>query len=202
MLNNIQHRYKIFWGKNMKVVLTIFLSLLFALTAFGQQNVGSVAESFNGTTLEGKDFFLDDHRGKVVVMTFWSTKCVICHEEIPKLNKLTSKYQGKDVVFMGLTMENETRVSLYLEKKPFSFTIVPNSLGVILKYADRDNQGNPNMGFPAYFVISPTGELTYKSYGWDKTGKIDSEINKLLSNAALKTSTPSNSTAVASVKTN
>ncbi len=186
----------------MKVVLSIFLSLLFALTAFGQQNVGTVAESFNGTTLEGKDFYLDDLRGKVIVMTFWSTRCVICHEEQPKLNKLANKYQGKDVVFMGLTMENETKVSLYLQKKPFNFTIVPNSLGVILKYADRDNQGNPNMGFPAYFVINQTGEIIYKSNGWDKTGKIDSEINKLLTNSASKSSAQPNSTVVASVKAN
>lgn len=170
----------------MKIILSLLFSLILALTAFGQQKVGTMAETFNGTTLEGKDFYLDDFRGKVVVMTFWSTRCAICHEEIPKLNKLTDKYSGKGVVFMGLTMENETKVSLYLQKKPFKFTIVPNSLGVLLKYADRDSNDNPNMGYPAYFIISQGGELTYKSSGWDKSGKIDGEINRLLASASEK----------------
>lgn len=180
----------------MKIALSLLFSLILALTAFGQQKVGTMAESFNGTSLEGKDIYLDELRGKVVVMTFWSTKCAICHEEIPKLNKLTDKYSGKDVVFMGLTMENETKVTLYLQKKPFKFTIVPNSLGVILKYAERDNNGNPNMAFPAYFIINQTGELIYKSNGWDKSGKIDSEVNRLLNSASAKTPSD-NSTAKA-----
>lgn len=170
----------------MKIVLSLIFSLILAFTAFGQQKVGTMAESFNGTSLEGKDFYLDELRGKVVVMTFWSTKCEICHSEIPKLNKLTEKYAGKDVIFMGLTMENETKVNLYLQKKPFKFTIVPNSLGVILKYADRDGNGNPNMGFPSYFVINQEGEITYKSNGWDKSGKVDSEVSRLLTSASEK----------------
>lgn len=170
----------------MKLILSLAFGLILALTAFGQQRVGSMAEVFNGTSLEGKDFYSDEYRGNVVVMTFWSTKCPICHDEIPKLNKLVDKYSSKGVVFMGLTMENETKVSLYLQKTKFKFTIIPNSLGVILKYADRDDQGNPNMAFPAYFIINQAGELTYKSNGWDKTGKIDSEITRLLSSAETK----------------
>jgi thiol-disulfide isomerase/thioredoxin len=177
----------------MKIFLSLVFSLIFVLTAFGQQKVGSMAEVFNGTSLEGKDFYLDQYRGSIVVLNFWSTKCVICHEEIPKLNKLSQKYVGKDVIFMALTMENETRVSLYLQKRPFQFTIVPNSLGVLLKYADRDNRGNPNMGFPAYFIINQSGEIVHKSSGWNKIGDVDSEVTKLLSSGA-KT-TPNNSRA-------
>jgi peroxiredoxin len=173
----------------MKVVISIILTLLLVFSALGQQRIGSAAESFNGTTLEGRDIYLDEMRGKVVVMSFWSTKCAICHEEIPKLNKLVDKFSGKEVVFLGLTMENETRINLYLQKRPFRFTIVPNSLGILLKYADKDGNGNPNMGFPAYFIISPTGELQYKSEGWDKTGKIESEVNRLLASAAKSSTT-------------
>jgi peroxiredoxin len=170
----------------MKITLSVVFCLIFAFTVLGQQRIGSMAEVFNGTSLEGKDIYLDQYRGNVVVLNFWSTRCVICHEEIPKLNKLSQKHAGKDVVFLALTMENETKVSLYLQKRPFQFTIVPNSLGVLLKYADRDNRGNVNMGFPAYFIINQAGELVHKSSGWDKTGQIDSTITKLLSSGATK----------------
>lgn len=164
----------------MKLVLSIVFCLALALGVWGQQKVGTTAESFNGTTLDGKDFVLEDFRGKVVVMTFWSTRCAICHEEIPKLNKLVAKYSGKDVMFMGLTMDNPDLITPYLRKKPFNFTIVPNSLGALLKYADRDRSGNPNMAFPAYYIISPNGSLEFKGDGWDKINKIDSEVTRLL----------------------
>ncbi len=176
----------------MKFIISLIFCLCLAFTVLAQQKVGAVAESFNGTTFDGKDFVLEDFRGKVVVMTFWSTKCPICHEEIPKLNKIADKFSGKEVVFMGLTMENEMRIASYLQKKPFKFTIIPNSLGAILKYADRDNQGNPNMGFPAYFIISPNGELQYKSNGWNKINKIDSEVTRLLPLAGQAKSTDNN----------
>lgn len=178
----------------MKVLVSLFFCLTLIFTTFAQQKVGATAESFNGTTLDGQDFVLEDFRGKVVVMTFWSTKCAICHEEIPKLNKVADKYNGKEVVFMALTMENEMKVTPYLQKKPFKFTIIPNSLGAILKYADRDRSGNPNMGFPAYFIISPTGELTHKSDGWDKVNKIDSEVSRLLPMATQNKTSDSNAT--------
>ena len=164
----------------MKYILSLIVCLMLSFAAFGQQNEGAKAEGFSGTSLDGKAIDLQDLKGKVVVMTFWSTKCQICHEEIPKLNKMAEKYADKEVVFMGLTMENETRIELYLKKTPFKFTIMPNSLGVLLKYADRDGQGNPNMGFPAYFVIDQEGEIRHKSSGWDKAKKIDDLVNKLL----------------------
>lgn len=164
----------------MKYILSLIFCLMLTFTAFGQQNEGAKAEDFSGTSLDGKAINLQELKGKVVVMTFWSTKCQICHEEFPKLNKVADKYAGKEVVFMALTMENETRIELYLKKNPIKFTVMPNSLGVLLKYADRDGQGNPNMGFPAYFIIDQEGEIRHKSNGWDKAKKIDDLVNRLL----------------------
>ena len=168
----------------MKIVLSFIFCLLLGLTAFSQNRM--MAESFTGTSLEGKEINLENLRGKVVVLTFWSTKCAICHDEIPKLNKISEKYTGKDVVFMALTMENETKIELYLKKNPIKFTVMPNSLGVVLKYADKDRNGNPNMGYPAYFIINQVGEIEHKSSGWNKTNKIDSEVSRLLNSKSSK----------------
>lgn len=164
----------------MKLILPLIFSLFFTFSAFGQQAVGSSAQIFNAYTLEGKAINFDEMRGKVVVMMFWSTKCPICHAEIPKLNKIADKYAGQNVVFLGLTMNNPELVNQYLRKRPFNFTIVPNGLNVLLQYADKDSAGRINMTFPSYFIINQSGEVTQKSNGWDKVGKIDSEITRLL----------------------
>lgn len=165
-------------------ILNIFLFLTLAATvAFAQQSLkpGAQAPDFNAEALDGKVYNLSQLQGKVVVLTFWSTKCGICHSEMPKLNEIARRYQDKDVVFLALTMENPTRIEPYLRKNPFVFNILPNSFGVVLKYADLDRSGNINMGFPSYFLIDQRGSIALKSDGWDKTAKLESQILQLLS---------------------
>jgi peroxiredoxin len=167
--------------------LFILLLLIFTLggVASGQRSLsaGTTAPVFAVTGLDGQTYDLSQFRGKVVLVTFWSTKCNICHAEIPKLNRLAERYDGQDVVFLGLTMENETKVSMYLKNSPFAFTILPNSFGVVLQYADRDRSGNINMGFPAYFLIDRNGNIRSRTSGWDKTPNLDSQISGLLAAA-------------------
>jgi peroxiredoxin len=117
----------------------------------------------------------------VVVLTFWSTRCQICHEEIPKLNRVADRYRGRDVVFLGVTMDNQVKIEPYLRKTPFNFSILPNSFDILLKYADRDGQGNINIGFPSYYVIDRRGLIQMRASGWDKSSNLDSEIAELLS---------------------
>ena len=166
----------------MRIISILLLTLTLALTALAQQGLktGTMAPAFSVDGMDGNTYDLNDYKGKVVVMTFWSSRCSICHEEIPKLNRLAARYKDQNVVFLALTMENEAKVSAYVKNTPFDFTILPNSFGVVLQYADRDRQGNIDMGFPAYFIVDQTGDLQMKTSGWDKTTSVDSQISKLL----------------------
>lgn len=166
----------------MRLIILISLILAIATVSHGQQALvpGDSAPAFSVTGLDGQTYDLVQFRGKVVLVTFWSSKCNICHSEIPKLNRLAERFKGQDVVFLGLTMENETKVSMYLKNNPFEFTILPNSFGVLLQYADRDRSGNINMGFPAYFLVDQSGNIQAKTSGWDKTPNLDSQITRLL----------------------
>ncbi len=164
----------------MKFLASAVLILTFSIFAFGQQNTGVAAQDFSALKLDGETFELNHLKGKVAVLTFWSTKCMICVAEIPKLNNLVDKYAGQNVEFIGLTMNNEELVNNFLKKKTFKFTIIPNSLGVVLKYADRDSKGRLLMGYPAYYIVDQNGEVVLKTDGWDKTSKVDNIISKLL----------------------
>jgi len=165
--------------------ISIFLALLLiaASSAFAQQVLkpGETAPSFSGQALDGTVYDLDQLQGKVVVLTFWTTRCAICHSEIPNLNRVADRYRGKDVVFLAVTMDNEAKVNPYLKRNPLNFHILPNSFGVMLKYADRDRSGNINMGFPAHFLISRKGTIALRTDGWDKAANLDSQISRLLS---------------------
>lgn len=171
--------------KSSRIIFFLILVLAFSMTVFGQKNKAK-AENFSAEAMNGQTVELNSLKGKVVVLTFWSTRCPICESEIPKLNQLASSFKGKDVVFLGLTTDNPVKVENFLKFKPFDFNIIPNSFGVLLKYAERDSSGNVNMGFPAYFVVNQNGEIELKANGWDKTAKITSQINRLLTSAQSK----------------
>lgn len=164
----------------MRIVIGLLLALVFSIGCFGQSLESNAAENFVGTSLDGQTFNLAALRGKVVLVTFWSTRCAICAAEVPKLNELAASYKNKNVVFLGLTNDDAIKATAFIEKKPFDFNILPNSFGTLLKYADRDSRGNIQMGYPAYYLINQQGEITLKANGYDKKNILNSEISRLL----------------------
>jgi peroxiredoxin len=166
----------------MRFLSILLISIALAVSAAAQQGLstGSNAPEFSLAGIDGQTYDLNQLRGKVVLVTFWSTRCNICHSELPNMNRLATRYKGQQVVFLGLTMENDAKVASYLKANQFDFTVVPNSFGAVLQYADRDRAGNIAMGFPAFYLIDQNGVVRMKSSGWDKTSEIDSQISRLL----------------------
>jgi len=166
----------------MRFLTVLFVSFLLTVSVYAQTNKNSkpLAETFIGTSLDGNPVDLAALKGKIVLVTFWSTKCPICSAEIPKLNQIAAKYSGRDVVFLGLTTDNPDKVKQYIKKKPFNFNLLPSSFGILLKYADKDHDGNVTMGYPAHFLVNQKGELELKNSGFGKTEKLDAQIARLL----------------------
>lgn len=164
-----------------------FAGLLFCLSviaafssaAFGQQQKIN-AENFSAVTMNGQTIELDALRGKVVVMTFWTTRCGACHHVIPKLNRLTEHYRGQDVVFLAVTTDNAASVRNYLKKIRFDFDILPDRFDVLLKYAGRDSAGNLDITFPTHFLVNQNGEIELRTTGFNKIKRLDAVINQLL----------------------
>lgn len=165
-----------------KIALTVVLISIFVVTGISQTGlrVGSSVPVFSAPALDGTFYDLTELRGSVVVLTFWSTKCYICQQEFPKMNQVVRGYDGKKVVFLSLTMENEARVESFLKSNQIAAQVVPNSFGVLLQYADRDKRGHIDMGFPSYFVVDQQGILQHRSSGWDKLGQISSTVDNLI----------------------
>ena len=117
----------------MRIIRIIAILAMCSVAAVAQQHLkaGTAAPDFIAQTLDGKQISLSELSGKVVVMTFWSTKCAICHAEIPKLNQIAARYRDQGVVFLALSMESAAKIEGYLRKNPFDFKIVPNSFGVV-----------------------------------------------------------------------
>jgi peroxiredoxin len=164
----------------MRFILSFLFCLVLSFTVYAQNSNKPLAENFTAATLNGRNISLEELRGKVVVLTFWSTRCPICNSEMPKYNQLAAKYAGQNVVFLGLSMENEAMINNYIKKRPFNFTLIPNSLGIIMQYALKNKSGGYEIGYPTHFVINQKGEIELKASGRGKVGAVDSLVGRLL----------------------
>ena len=72
-----------------------------------KQFAGKAAPEFTLTDLQGKQITLADLKGKTVLLDFWTTWCPPCRADGPALDKLHSKYGGKELVIVGVSVSEE-----------------------------------------------------------------------------------------------
>lgn len=133
------------------------------------------APSFIINDIEGNRVELEELKGKVVVINFWFIKCKPCIEEMPELNKLVKKYKdNENVVFLGITHDKKEKVTEFLKKEAFDYTLIPDAQSIVNDYIV--------MGFPTNIVLDKLGDVQYQSMGYrhqiDRI--IDGQINKAL----------------------
>ena len=60
---------------------------------------------------------LDDYRGKVVFLNFWTTWCPTCITEMPAMEKLHRKLAGKNFTMVAVNVkESASRVKIFFDK--------------------------------------------------------------------------------------
>jgi len=134
----------------------------------------SKAFPFNIVDINGNSYQLSKLKGKIIVMNYWFTACGPCVKEIPELNKLVDKYQGKDVVFLGLTYNIEHNINRFIKIFDFKYQLIPESQIEIINYEIEK--------FPTNMIIDQKGYIVFKTegYGYNTVDDLDKAISKLL----------------------
>jgi thiol-disulfide isomerase/thioredoxin len=134
--------------------------------------IGRISPQIEGTTLNGTSFDLAGHRGKIVVVNFWSFTCSGCYKEIVELNIIADKYRDKDVMIISLMADSRIKAlsrisksgSFYKLNKPvannsdINFEIIPDAGGTASAFKVE--------GYPMTFVIDKKGFVRGFSYGY------------------------------------
>lgn len=122
---------------------------------------GEKASDFTYPDNKGKMVSLSDFRGKVVVVDVWATWCGPCRAEIPYLVKLEKEMEGKDVVFIGVSVDEQKDHKKWLE------VLEKEGLeGVQLFTNGRDKNGRDKIikdykikGIPRFMVFDKKGNV-------------------------------------------
>ena len=142
---------------------------------------GNLVPTFEAEDISGNNVDLEKHEGSVVLLMFWTTRCEICLVEFPKLNQMMQRHKSERLTLLAATTDNAAMAGQYLKRRPIEGTVLPDSFGLLLKYADRSEDGTIRIGFPAYFLIDQEGKLAMRTEGYDKIPKLEAKIKDLLS---------------------
>ncbi|MEZ4796032.1 MAG: TlpA disulfide reductase family protein [Flavobacteriaceae bacterium] len=117
---------------------------------------GKTFPSIELTDINGEKFNLNNFNGQTIVFNWWAVWCAPCRKEIPGLNKLVSKYSGKNVRFVSITDDSKDKVSCFLEKNEFDYDIT------FISENDRVLFGN---SYPKNIVIDNNKNITFYKEG-------------------------------------
>ncbi len=131
-------------------------------------------------TLDGKQFDLADHRGKVVLVNFWATWCEPCKEETPALQAAYRKLADEGLVIVGVDLfdgervqgRGEQDVKEFVDQYGVSYPIALDDTGEVA----RDFRLYP---IPVSYFIDRDGNIRYIRIGGLTTADVEEIFRRL-----------------------
>ena len=121
--------------------------------------VGTVAPAFTTTDDEGNTVSLSDFQGKVVVLYFYPKDDTPgCTKQAQSFRDNYAEYQGKELVVLGVSMDDQASHKKFKEKYGLPFTLLADSDGSITKAYDVDGGGYAKR---VTYIIDGEGNITH-----------------------------------------
>lgn len=122
---------------------------------------GTEPESFTARTIAGKKVDLGRLKGKVVVLNFWFVNCPPCRQEIPELNQLTREFANKEVVFLGIALDDQSQLEEFIKSIPFDYQLIASGSSITSQYGIR--------AYPTHAVLGKDGKVVFQTKGLGPT---------------------------------
>ncbi|MGE4357093.1 MAG: peroxiredoxin family protein [Candidatus Omnitrophota bacterium] len=130
------------------------------------------AWEFSLPDTEGRLVSLKDFAGKVVLLTFWTSRCPYCIREIPILKKIYEKYNQQDVEIVTVIIgEGRESVNRIKEREKIPYLILLD------KYHEVSRLYKV-IGVPTDIIIDRKSNIKYYGYFWPDN--LEEIINGLL----------------------
>lgn len=103
----------------------------------GEPAAGAPAPEFVAEELNGSTVDLSKLKGEVVLVHFWATWCLLCHEEAQALDKFYRAHHKDGLEIIGVSLDrysDRDKVKAFMQSYAFSSAMVddahPNGFGV------------------------------------------------------------------------
>lgn len=138
------------------------------------QFIGKKAKTFNEISIKQNKIDTKKIIGDVIVYNFWFTNCGPCKAEIPKLNELKQKYNGKNIHFISIALDPEYKIIPFLKTFPFEYEIIPEGRWISEMF-------NVN-SYPTNIIVDKNGIIQFYDIGYktDIVDRMASTLDKYL----------------------
>jgi peroxiredoxin len=128
------------------------------------------------TSIQGDKVTTADLRGRVVLVNFWATDCVICVKEMPRLVQTYTRYQPKGLELIAVAMRYDppNYVLAYTEKNALPFKVALDPMGELAKAFDDVRLT------PTTIVIDKRGNVAARILGEPDFAKLEALIERKL----------------------
>jgi len=118
-------------SKFRSVILATIPAVAAALLIFAVLGRPVLAPQVTFVSLKGEKIATADLRGKVVLVNFWATDCVICIKEMPEMARTYERYRERGLEFVAVAMKHDppNYVIAYAEKNRLPFRVALDPLG-------------------------------------------------------------------------
>ncbi|SFU77105.1 Thiol-disulfide isomerase or thioredoxin [Nitrosomonas eutropha] len=140
----------------------------------------AAAETFFNTTLstpEGIPQAMSQWRGKIIVINFWATWCLPCRDEIPELIDTYATYHQKDLVIVGIAIDNAEKVTAFSKEFNINYPVL---VGEFDAFTLTEAMGNPQGALPFTVTIDRNGTIVDTHLGRIKKRQIETIIQPML----------------------
>ena len=143
--------------------------------------IGNCAPEFAGTQewINSGPLTLQELRGKVVLIDFWTYTCINCIRTLPYLQSWHERYADEGLVIVGVHTPEFEFEKLYdnvvqaTKNEAVAWPVVQdNEYAVWRSYSNRF--------WPAKYLIDQDGVIQYRHFGEGKYAETEEEIRKLL----------------------
>lgn len=144
-----------------------------------KEAMSPTAELF-ATTLpdeNGTPQALNQWQGKTIVLNFWATWCPPCREETPELSALNTEYQDKNVIVIGIALDDVKLIKTFTEEHQISYPLLAaEDTGANLAF----QLGNNKSALPYTVIIKPDGTIAQTYFGRISKALLEQALLQLL----------------------
>jgi peroxiredoxin len=150
------------------IVCVIVLMSCFAAFMGGCRDDKDTFSNENGVlnfrldTLGHDRFYLNQHRGKVVVLAFWSTWCTVCKSEMVELKSFAALPEHKDIVVAAVCNdpENIDDAKTIIQALDINYPVLLDKKAHIFNKLKMS-------AVPTTIVIDQSGKISLTKQGYD-----------------------------------
>jgi len=126
------------------------------------------------TDAQGRPVPVSALRGKVVLLTFWTTTCGQCQTEMSWFADFQHTYRDRDLVVLGVSLDQDgwSRVSPFLEHQPINYDVV---------VARREvTQQIIGASIPTTLIVDRRGRIAVRHIGYCSKSEYQRDLEKVL----------------------